>query len=222
DRLVGLLRTAHAAAAEGRKDDTLRDAATQPPASADDFTASPDTAFPATEAAADEAPEALACHGRYRVVRLLGQGGMGAVYEAEHRVMQRPVALKVINRAFTASPAAVERFRREVRAASKLSHPNVVTAFDAETAAGGTHFLVMEFVAGSTLARLVKQRGPLPVAEACDYVRQAALGLQHAHERGMVHRDVKPENLILTHDGCVKVLDFGLAALSAEGGEEGL
>src|SRR5262249_46045013 len=137
----------------------------------------------------------LAEHERYRVVRLLGAGGMGSVYEAEHRVMQRPVALKVINRAFTARPAVVERFRREVRAAARLTHPNIVTAYDAEKA-GDTHFLVMEYVEGVSLARLVKERGPLPVAQACAYVRQAALGLQHAHERGLVHRDVKPDNLI--------------------------
>jgi serine/threonine protein kinase/WD40 repeat protein len=168
-------------------------------------------------------PEELAQHERYRIIRLLGQGGMGAVYEAEHRVMQRPVALKVINRAFTANPAAVERFRREVRAAARLSHPNIVPTYDAEDA-GDSHFLVMEYVEGISLARLVKERGPLPVAEACDYVRQAALGLQHAHERGMVHRDVKPDNLMLVASpvasapGVVKVLDFGLATLTAERG----
>src|SRR5262249_39448581 len=124
---------------------------------------------------------------------------------------------KVINRCFTANAASVERFRREVRAAARLSHPNIVTAYDAENA-GDTHFLVMEFIEGTSLGCLVKERGPLPVDQACDYVRQAALGLQHAHERGMVHRDVKPDNLILTPDGTVKVLDFGLAALTAERG----
>jgi serine/threonine protein kinase len=158
---------------------------------------------------------ALGGHERYRVVRPLGRGGMGVVYEAEHRVMRRPVALKVINRRYTADAAAAERFRREVRAAARLHHPNIVTAFDAENV-GDTHFLVMEYVEGKSLARVVKDRGPLPVQEACDYVRQAALGLQHAHERGMVHRDVKPDNLMLTPDGTVKVLDFGLAALTAE------
>jgi hypothetical protein len=163
-------------------------------------------------------PSELARHARYRIVGLLGEGGMGSVYEAEHRVMQRPVALKVISRAYTASDTAVERFRREVRAAARLVHPNIVTAYDAENA-GATHFLVMEYVEGVTLARLVKERGPLPVAEACGYVRQAALGLQHAHERGMVHRDVKPANLIRCTDGTVKVLDFGLATLTAERGE---
>ena len=189
------------------------------------------TAVAGTEALAPavsdcpEVPEAmppeLARHERYRVVRLLGAGGMGAVYEAEHRVMQRLVALKVIKRAYTASAAALERFRREVRAAARLSHPNIVTTYDAEDA-GETHFLVMEYVEGVSLGRLVKEGGPLPVAEACAYVRQAALGLQHAHERGMVHRDVKPDNVIRCADGTVKVLDFGLAALLVERGAGGL
>jgi WD40 repeat protein/tRNA A-37 threonylcarbamoyl transferase component Bud32 len=176
--------------------------------------------FPvATDAAETEdlevIPPELSRHERYRVVCLLGAGGMGEVYKAEHRVMHRAVALKVINRAYTSSRAAVERFRREVRAAARLSHPNIVTTYDAEDA-GTTLFLAMEFVEGISLGRRVKERGPLSVAEACDCIRQAALGLQHAHERGMVHRDVKPDNLIRCLDGTVKVLDFGLAALAAE------
>jgi serine/threonine protein kinase len=185
-----------------------------------------------------EVPVELVSHPRYRVRRLIGVGGMGAVYEAEHLVMERPVAIKVINRAFTANAAAVERFRREVRAAAHLAHPNIVTAHDAEHA-GDTLFLVTEYVEGISLGRLVRERGPLPIAEACDYIRQAALGLQHAHKRGMVHRDIKPENLIVTHqspdqkgaetasphDGnepdraVVKVLDFGLAVLTVERGD---
>jgi tRNA A-37 threonylcarbamoyl transferase component Bud32 len=190
------------------------EAATLPPAAVPE-------AIPVAADFGDALPPVLVRHERYRIVRQLGQGGMGAVYEAEHLVMQRSVALKVINRAYTANEAAVERFRREVRAAAKLHHPNIVTAFDAENV-GETHFLVMEYVAGESLARVVKERGPLPIQEACDYVQQAALGLQHAHERGMVHRDVKPDNLMLTPDGTVKVLDFGLAALTAERGTNGL
>jgi WD40 repeat protein len=166
-----------------------------------------------------EAPEALppelARHERYRVVRLLGAGGMGAVYQAEHRVMQRLVALKVIKRAYTANAAALDRFRREVRAAARLSHPNIVTTYDAEDA-GEAHFLVMEYVEGTDLGRLVQERGRLPVDRACEYVRQAALGLQHAFEQGMVHRDLKPHNLMLTPDGRVKILDFGLACFASE------
>lgn len=220
DSLVGLLKAVHSR--QERQGDTARGALGDAP-TLSPVPLPPTDALPGEGASADgtAAPEALTRHDRYRLVRLLGQGGMGEVYEAEHRVMGRSVALKVINRAFTASPAAVERFRREVRAASKLSHPNVVHAYDAENA-GETHFLVMEFVTGVTLSRLVQQRGPLPIAEACEYVRQAALGLQHAHERGLIHRDVKPDNLILTEGGQVKVLDFGLAALTVEGKRDGL
>jgi WD40 repeat protein len=160
-------------------------------------------------------PAALVDHPRYRVLELLGAGGMGAVYKAEHQLMERLVALKVISPQLTASPAMVERFRREVKAAARLTHPHIVAAYDAEQA-GDTHFLVMEYVAGVSLARLLAERGRLPVAVACDYVRQAALGLHHAFERGMVHRDVKPHNLMVTPGGQVKVLDFGLARFARE------
>jgi serine/threonine protein kinase len=168
-------------------------------------------------AAGADVPAELIGHPRYRVLGLLGVGGMGAVYKAEHVLMERPVALKVINRALLDNPATVERFRREVRAAARLAHPNIVTAHDAEQA-GDVHFLVMEYVEGQSLARLVAEKGPLPVREACDYVRQAALGLQHAFEKGMVHRDINPANLVVTPSGQVKVLDFGLARFAVESG----
>jgi tRNA A-37 threonylcarbamoyl transferase component Bud32 len=154
--------------------------------------------------------------GRYRVLRELGRGGMGVVYQARHTVMNRQVVIKVVNKALLDNPDAMERFRREVQAAAQLSHPNIVTAYDAEQA-GDTHFLVMEFVPGQSLAEVLHKKGPLPVVHACHYVRQAALGLQHAHERGMVHRDIKPHNLMLTPKGQVKVLDFGLAKVVSEG-----
>jgi WD40 repeat protein len=222
DFLIELLRRAHARM--NSQADTLPELAVQAPTPIPGPVDPNAPTLPYIPTAAEQAPAMppeLASHERYRIVRLLGEGGMGAVYEAEHSVMQRPVALKVIHRAFTANAAAVERFRREVRAAARLSHPNIVAAYDAEHA-GDRHFLVMEFIKGVSLARLVKERGPLPIAEACDCIRQAALGLQHAHERGMVHRDVKPDNLIRTPDGVVKVLDFGLAALTAERGGHGL
>jgi hypothetical protein len=167
---------------------------------------------PGEGAPASPVPPQLAGHSRYEVVREIGRGGMGVVYLARHRLMDRPVALKVLNQRLTARPGAVERFRGEVQAAAKLDHPNVVRVHDADQA-GDLHFLVMEFVEGTDLARLVRERGPLPVPVACGYARQAAVGLQHAHERGLVHRDVKPSNLMLTPGGTVKVLDFGLAAL---------
>ena len=162
-----------------------------------------------------EMPPELAEHPRYKVLGLVGLGGMGAVYKAEHRLMERLVALKVINRSLLQNAAAVERFRREVRAAAKLSHPNIVTAFDAEQE-GELHYLVMEFVDGLSLDRVIAKMGPLQVPQACQLIRQAALGLQHAHERGMVHRDIKPQNLMVTRKGQLKILDFGLARFAAE------
>ena len=166
-----------------------------------------------------ELPAALAQHPRYRIVRLIGRGGMGDVYQAEHKLMNRPVAIKVIRRRLVASTAAVERFHREVQAAARLSHPNIVTAHDAEQA-GDLHFLVMEYVEGTDLAEVVRQRGPLPADQACDYIRQAAAGLQHAHEQGMVHRDIKPHNLMLTAGGKIKILDFGLANFASSSAAE--
>ena len=142
----------------------------------------------------------------------IGAGGMGVVYRAEHRLMKRVVALKVIHPKLLVRPAAVARFRREVEATSKLSHPNIAAAFDADEA-GGNLLLATEYIEGSDLAQVVKEQGPLPVAQACEYVRQAVLGLQHAHERGLVHRDIKPHNLMRTPEGTVKILDFGVASL---------
>src|SRR5438876_11157105 len=147
---------------------------------------------------------------------------MGVVYKAEHLLMERPVALKVIGQRLIGDASAVERFRREVRSAARLTHPNIVTAYDAEQA-GDTHFLVMEYVEGMSLDRWVTEHGPLPAAEACHYAHQAALGLQHAFEKGMVHRDIKPHNLILSREGkrpVVKILDFGLAKATREKGLE--
>lgn len=161
----------------------------------------------------DELPPELADHPRYRIVGLLGRGGMGNVYRAEHRLMNRPVAIKLINSNLVRNRTAVERFRREVQAAAKLSHPNIVAAYDAEQA-GDIHFLVMEFVEGTDLATVVKERGPMSVVEACRCIQQAANGLQHAHEKGMVHRDIKPHNLMLAAGGQVRILDFGLAGFA--------
>src|SRR5262249_26281466 len=124
--------------------------------------------------------------------------------------------LKLIRKERLANEDAVRRFRREIRAAAQLTHPNIVLAYDADEV-NGTHFFVMEYVAGRDLARILEEQGSLPLAAACDYGRQAALGLQHAYERGIVHRDVKPANLLLTERGVVKILDMGLAQLGAEG-----
>jgi serine/threonine-protein kinase len=159
--------------------------------------------------------------GQYRILDTLGAGGMGRVYKAEHILMRRVVALKVVGSAHDSSGGGsdAERhgaFLREIGAAARLSHPNVVAAFDAGEA-DGVRFLVMEYVDGVDLDRLVRTLGPLAPRRACDYARQAALALQYAYERGFLHRDVKPANLLLeTSDdpraeGRVKVLDLGLA-----------
>jgi WD40 repeat protein/predicted Ser/Thr protein kinase len=163
----------------------------------------------------EESVSDLADNPRYRVIRLLGRGGMGAVYLAEHRRMGRLVALKIINPHLLNHASALMRFQQEVKTAAKLDHANIVAAYDADQA-GSLHFLVMEYVEGQNLADHLAEAGPLPMARACDIIRQAALGLQHAHERGMVHRDIKPHNLMLTPSGQVKVLDFGLARFALE------
>jgi serine/threonine protein kinase len=166
-----------------------------------------------------EIPPVLADHPRYQILGLLGTGGMGAVYKAQHRIMERIVALKVISPELVANPRTVHRFHLEVKAAARLSHRNIVTAFDAEQA-GDTHFLVMEFVEGVTLGRLIEKKKQFPVAHACEYIRQASQGLQHAFEQGMVHRDIKPQNLMLTPKGRIKILDFGLARFVSESSKD--
>jgi serine/threonine protein kinase len=149
----------------------------------------------------------------YEILGTLGQGGMGVVYKARHLRMKRLVAVKVIRHDRGISQEAIQRFNKEIEAAAQLTHPNVVMAFDADEV-DGTLYFVMEYIEGIDLSKLVQQKGPLPVAEACDYIRQAALGLQHAHDRGLVHRDIKPSNLLLTNaEGLVKILDLGLARL---------
>lgn len=160
-------------------------------------------------------PIELRDHPKYKIGRYLGAGGMGLVYQAEHRLMDRVVALKIIHSNLSRRPRVVQRFGQEVRAAARLSHPNIVAAYDAEQA-GDVHFLVMEFVDGLSLDRLIAKRGPLEPAYACYFIRQAAKGLQHAFEQGMVHRDIKPQNLMLNRKGQVKILDFGLARLAHE------
>jgi WD40 repeat protein len=172
-------------------------------------------AFDTVPPASDSISPELAGHARYRILEVIGAGGMGAVFKAEHRLMERTVALKVINRSLACKPESIDRFRREVKAAARLAHPYIVKAYDADQA-GDTHFLVMEYVEGTNLARVLAREGKLPVELACEYARQVALGLAHAHERGMAHRDIKPANLMLTPSGQVKILDFGLARLASE------
>ena len=148
--------------------------------------------------------------GDYVILERIGQGGMGVVFKARHRRMKRNVALKILSPEVTKEQDAINRFEREVEAVARVSHPNVVAAYDAGVD-DGTHFLITEYVEGSDLSKLVKRTGPLSVDQAVDCVIQAARGLGCAHQRGIIHRDVKPSNLLLDGEGTVKVLDMGLA-----------
>jgi serine/threonine protein kinase len=160
-------------------------------------------------------PPELENHPRYRIKARLGMGGMGVVYRAEHRLMQRDVAIKVIHPRLVDRPQAVARFHHEVQAAARLNDEHVVRAYDAEQV-DTIHFLVMEYVEGESLDRLIAREGNLPIPAACSYARQAALGLEAAHARGMVHRDVKPQNILLGAGGHAKVADFGLSRFVLE------
>jgi serine/threonine protein kinase len=153
--------------------------------------------------------------GKYKLLRLLGAGGMSSVYLAEHATLRNKVAIKVLPRHRVDQTSYLARFEREARTSARLNHPNIVRAFDLDTS-GEIHFIAMEYVDGIDLQAKVREDGPLPLREALDYVRQAALGLQHAHEEGLVHRDIKPANLILDGRGTVKILDLGLALAQEE------
>ncbi|RLS80585.1 MAG: DUF1080 domain-containing protein [Planctomycetota bacterium] len=158
--------------------------------------------------------------GNYVVLEKLGQGGMGVVLKAEHKRLKRLVALKVMSSNLVKTPDALKRFHREVEAAAKLRHSNVVATDDADEAKG-THFLVMEYVEGSDLSVLVKKNGPLSVSQTVQCVLQAARGLEYAHKQGVVHRDIKPANLLLDTSGTVKILDMGLARIEGDTGSQG-
>jgi eukaryotic-like serine/threonine-protein kinase len=156
--------------------------------------------------------------GRYKILRRLGSGVAGTVYLCEQESVGRNVAVKVLSFATEANPSTVARFKREARALASLDHPNVVKVFDFDQD-GDRLFLVMEFVDGITLRDLVKQQGPLQPGLAAHYVRQVAKGLHHVHEAGLVHRDVKPGNLMVDARGTIKILDLGLARFLEEEGE---
>ena len=157
--------------------------------------------------------------GNYKILDKIGAGGMGQVFKAEHRRMERLVAIKILPPRATNSPEAIERFQREVKAAARLEHANIVTAHDADESQG-VHFLVMQYVDGSDLASIVKGEGPLAVEGAVDYILQTARGLAYAHEQGIVHRDIKPANLLVDPQGTVKILDMGLARFDDSVGAE--
>jgi predicted Ser/Thr protein kinase len=154
---------------------------------------------------------------RYEVEELVGSGGMSSVFRARDRLLERNVALKILHEHYGADDDSVERFRREARAAAQLSHPNIVTVIDRGEAAG-RQYIVFEYVDGRTLKDLVEERGPLPIREAVELAIGIARGLAFAHQHGLVHRDVKPQNVLLNGDGKPKVTDFGIAhSLDVEG-----
>ncbi len=154
----------------------------------------------------------LVIAGKYKLLELIGSGGMGAVYLCEHAVMHRLVALKVlpVNKLESQGPATLERFLREARAVGQLDHPNIIRAHDIDKD-DGLHFLVLEYVDGASLQEIVASHGPMDPVRAAHYVAQAAVGLDHAHVAGLIHRDIQPGNILLDRAGTVKVLDLGLA-----------
>ncbi len=180
----------------------------------DSMSASDDAGFATSDnELAEDVPEEI---GAYAIRGLIGAGGMGKVYLAEHKRMQRIVAIKMLPIERMEDEAAVEKFYEEVRTASRLMHPAIVTAFDAGES-DGLHYFAMEYIDGKTLADIVVSNGPLHLSEAATVIRQAAMGLLHAHRAGIIHRDVKPANLMRSVDGSVKVLDLGLARISNAG-----
>ena len=150
--------------------------------------------------------------GDYELEQQIASGGMGSVFRARHTRLERTVAIKILPERKMQNSAAISRFKREMKIIGQMNHPSMVSATDAGEA-DGTHYLVMELVDGLDLSRIVRTCGPLSTTDACEAVRQSALGLQYAHDQDVIHRDVKPSNLMLTREGTVKILDLGLATL---------
>ncbi len=151
--------------------------------------------------------------GKYKLLKHIGSGGMSSVYLAEHTLMHRLRAIKVLPKTKVNDSSYLDRFHREAQATAALDHPNIVRAYDLDND-GDQHYIVMEYIAGNDLNTIVKQEGPLPLELACNYIAQAAEGLSHAHEASLIHRDVKPANLLVDPKGVVKILDLGLALFS--------
>lgn len=158
----------------------------------------------------DSIDQLLLDHPKYQLIRRLGEGGMGVVYLVRHRIMDRVIALKVISPRMIRHPDAKSRFQREVQIVAKLNHPGIVAAFDADQI-GENLCLVSEYFESESLDQIIA-KGPVKVTTACEMACQAAKGLAHAHDHGLIHRDVKPQNILVAPDGQVKVVDFGLAS----------
>jgi eukaryotic-like serine/threonine-protein kinase len=153
--------------------------------------------------------------GRYELGRQLGVGGMARVYLGHDRLLDRQVAVKVLSEPYASDPQFVERFRREASAAAGLNHPNIVAVYD-RGEADGSYYIVMEYLAGPDLKQVIRARAPLPPLEAIDDAQQILAALGAAHRRDVIHRDVKPQNVLVAEDGHLKVTDFGIARAGAE------
>jgi len=157
--------------------------------------------------------------GKYKVLEQIGSGGMAMVYRGEHIYLKKPVAIKVMLPSFSEKPDLVQRFLQEAEMASKLDHPNIVKIFDFGDE-DGLLYLVMQFIDGDTLERILRHRGKLSLGEAINITLQVLSALQYAHEKGLVHRDIKPGNVMITKEGRAYLLDFGIAVLGGMGGGE--
>jgi len=179
------------------------------------------SSHPADDGAPERIGEVFA--GKYRIVRLLGEGGMGRVYEAEHTSVGRRFAVKLLRRHLAANEQALLRFRREARAAGALENEHIAAVLDFDAAPDGAPFLVMEYLEGRSLGQLLAEEGPLPLSRAANALLQVCRGLEAAHAAGILHRDLKPDNLFVTRraDGSeqLKILDFGIAKLLGESGD---
>ncbi|MDP7206530.1 MAG: serine/threonine-protein kinase, partial [Pirellulaceae bacterium] len=207
------------------KDPKIKNTEQDSPGTEDEVTsasADDETTTETPEAVDGESQPKLPVIGDYALLGRIGAGGMGRVFKAQHRRMDRLVALKILSKKQMGNPDSVRRFHQEMKAAAKLIHPNIVTAFDAGEQ-GGIHYLVMEYVDGPSLNQVIKNHGPLSHEKAVDFVLQAARGLSYSHSCGMIHRDIKPSNLIQDADGTVKILDMGTARIgNDEPMDEGL
>lgn len=152
---------------------------------------------------------------RYRLVELIGEGGMALVYKAECSLLCRTVAVKILRPQYASDEEFVERFRREARSAASLSHPNVVNIYDVGQE-DGVDYIVMEYIAGANLKNIIRREAPFTISRALDYTKQIAEALNHAHQRNIIHRDIKPHNILVTQDGQIKVTDFGIARAISE------
>ena len=147
---------------------------------------------------------------RYEIISLIGQGGMADVYKAKDIILNRIVAIKILREKLSHDAMTLVRFQREASAASRLSHPNVVDIYDVGES-DGMHYIVMEFIRGRTLKQLIQQRGALSVSESIQIMTQLTSAIDHAHKHNIIHRDIKPQNVLVKDDGTVKITDFGIA-----------